>query len=132
LPGCHRAPEFDIDPNSRNNGIIGVAGSTTLIDVTNTNAPNLRNLLNPAGVINGAFMHDGSLTNLAAVVNHYNQIVVNPANTNIDPKLNGGGGRGQNLRLSAAQQSAIVAFLGTLSGRDVYTNKKWGNPFLNN
>jgi cytochrome c peroxidase len=129
--GCHRAPEFDIDPNSRNNGIIGVAGSTTLIDATNTNAPNLRNLLNPAAATNGAFMHNGSLANLAAVVNHYNQIVVSPANTNLDPKLNGGG-RGQSLRLSAAQQGAIVAFLATLSGRDVYTNKKWGNPFLNN
>ncbi|WP_166727746.1 hypothetical protein [Mucilaginibacter gilvus] len=57
--------------------------------------------------------------------------MVSPANTNLDAKLNGGG-RGQNLRLSAVQHGAIIAFLGTLSGKDVYTNKKWGNPFLNN
>jgi cytochrome c peroxidase len=128
--GCHRAPEFDIDPKALNNGIVGVAGSTA-IDLSNTKAPSLRNVLNAAGAANGMFMHNGSLTTLQAVVAHYNQITVDPANTNLDPRLNGGG-RGQNLRLSAGQQAAIVAFLATLSGKDVYTNKKWGNPFLNN
>lgn len=128
--GCHRAPEFDIDPKAGNNGIIGVAGSTA-IDISNTKAPSLRNVLNATGAVNGMFMHNGSLTTLKAVVAHYNQITVEPVNTNLDSRLNGGG-RGQNLRLSANQQAAIVAFLATLSGNDVYTNKKWGNPFLNN
>ena len=127
---CHRAPTFDIDPNSKNNGIIGVAGSTTLIDLTNTNPPSLRNLLNPAGKANGLYMHTGQFNNLPDVINHYNQIPVNAANTNLDPRLGRNGG-GQNLRLSAAQKSAIIAFLGTLSGNDVYTNKKWSNPFIN-
>lgn len=128
--GCHRAPEFDIDPKAGNNGIIGVAGSTAT-DISNTKAPSLRNVLNATGTANGMFMHNGSLTTLQAVVAHYNQITVEPANTNLDPRLLGGG-RGQNLRLSAEQQAAIVAFLATLSGKDVYTNKKWGSPFLNN
>jgi cytochrome c peroxidase len=35
---CHAAPEFDIDPNTRNNGIIGVLNGTG-IDITNTRAP---------------------------------------------------------------------------------------------
>jgi cytochrome c peroxidase len=126
---CHRAPTFDIDPNSKNNGIIGVAGSTTLIDITNTNPPSLRNLLNPAGKVNGLYMHNGVFNNLLDVVNHYDQITVAPANTNLDPRL-GRNGVGQSLRLSAAQKSAIIAFLGTLSGNDVYTNKKWANPFI--
>ena len=39
---CHNAPTFDIDSNSRNNGIIGVAGDPTGVDVTNTRAPSLR------------------------------------------------------------------------------------------
>jgi cytochrome c peroxidase len=128
--GCHRAPEFDIDPTSRNNGIIGVIGFPSLIDVTNTNPPSLRNLLDPTGKPNGLFMHDGGLTNLTAVINHYNQIVVNPANTNLDQKLLQNGA-GQNLRLSAAQKDAIIAFLATLSGNGVYTNKKWASPFVN-
>lgn len=127
--GCHRAPEFDIDPNSRNNGIIGVAGSTLLTDLTNTNPPSLRNLLNTGGKANGVFMHDGSLKSLAAVINHYNQIPLNPANTNIDPRL-AKGPQGQNLRLSQLQKDAIVAFLATLSGNDVYKNKKWSSPFV--
>lgn len=33
--GCHRAPEFDIDPNSLNNGVIGIAGMPG-IDLFNT------------------------------------------------------------------------------------------------
>jgi cytochrome c peroxidase len=33
--GCHNAPEFDIDPNSGNNGIIGVLNGGG-IDVNNT------------------------------------------------------------------------------------------------
>ncbi|MEZ5385134.1 MAG: cytochrome-c peroxidase [Prosthecobacter sp.] len=35
--GCHRPPEFDIDPNSRNNGVIASLGGGT--DLTNTRAP---------------------------------------------------------------------------------------------
>jgi cytochrome c peroxidase len=128
--GCHRGPEFDIDPTSRNNGVIGVIGFPALIDITNTNPPSLRNLLDPTGKPNGQFMHDGSMSNLTQVMNHYNQIVVNPANTNLDPKLIQNNA-GQNLRLSVAQKDAIIAFLGTLSGNDVYTNRKWASPFVN-
>lgn len=126
--GCHRAPEFDIDPNSRNNGIITVAGSATAIDVTNTNPPSLRNVLNPAGQVNGLFMHDGSIGNLGAVIDHYAHIAIDPANTNLDPKLMPGG-KGQTLTVTQQQKEAIVAFLATLSGKDVYTNKKWASPF---
>ncbi len=126
---CHRAPEFDIDPTSRDNGIIGVAGNPLLIDVTSVNPPSLRNLLDPTGKVNGLYMHDGSINNLAAVIDHYNQIVINPLNTNLDPKLRPGG-QPQNLRLSQAQKDALAAFLSTLSGNDVYTNKKWSSPFI--
>lgn len=125
---CHKAPEFDIDPKSGNNGVIGVAGSTAGTDITNTNAPSLRNVLNPAGKPNGPFMHDGSLLTLAAVINHYSKVTVALGNTNLDPRL-ANGGNGQTLTLNPQQKDAIVAFLATLSGNDVYTNKKWANPF---
>ncbi|MCU1483157.1 MAG: cytochrome-c peroxidase, partial [Subtercola sp.] len=126
--GCHRAPEFDIDPNSHNNGVITVAGSTTAIDIINTNPPSLRNVLNPLGLSNGLFMHDGSISTLGAVIDHYAHIVIDPANTNLDAKL-APGGKGQVLTVSQAQKDAVVAFLATLSGKDVYTNKKWASPF---
>ena len=124
--GCHRAPEFDIDPATHNNGIIAVAGSATLTDLTNTRAPSLRNLLNPNGVLNGPLMHNGNLATLDAVVAHYNLVPQNPNNTNLDQRVTGPGG---SLGLTQAQRDNIVAFLGTLSGSDVYTNPKWSNPF---
>ena len=127
---CHRSPEFDINPTSKNNGIIGVAGNPLLTDLISTNPPSLRNLLDPNGKVNGLYMHDGSLTNLQAVINHYNLITVSAANTNLDPKLLPGG-QPQNLRLNQTQKNAIAAFLATLSGKDVYTNKKWSSPFIN-
>jgi cytochrome c peroxidase len=124
--GCHRAPEFDIDPASLNNGVTAVAGSATLTDLTNTRAPSLRNLLNPNGVLNGPLMHNGNFNTLAGVVAHYNLVPQNASNTNRDPRVTGAGG---SLGLTQGQRDNIVAFLGTLTGSDVYTNPKWSNPF---
>lgn len=129
--GCHRPPTFDIDPESRNNGVIGVAGDPTATDLTNTRAPSLRDLLNPAGVPNGPLMHNGGLPNLMAVINHYDDINFDPTNNpNLDPRLRGGPGeQGQNLGLTQAQKDALVAFLATLSGTAIYTDARWSNPF---
>jgi cytochrome c peroxidase len=128
--GCHNAPEFDIDPNTLNNGIIGIANSTNGFDITNTRAPSLRDLTNAAGAINTPMMHTGALRNLRAVINHYNTINLNPRNNNLDPRLRPGG-NGQNLNVTEAEIAAIVAFMQTLGGTNVYVNKKWSNPFLN-
>lgn len=126
--GCHRAPEFDIDPVSLNNGIIGVFGSSEF-DFDVTRAPSLRNVVKTNGSTNGNLMHDASMSSLLDVVNHYNSI--DPAgNTNLDNRLTGGPGQnGQQLNLTEDEKLAIVAFLNTLSGTDVYTNPKWSNPF---
>jgi cytochrome c peroxidase len=127
--GCHAAPEFDIAPNSLNNGIIQDATDTTVLDLTNTRAPSLRDVVNPNGIPNGPYMHNGKLKSLLQVVNHYNSIPAIPANTNLDPKLRGPNNQGQNLNLSDAQKDALVAFMKTLSGNDVYTNTRWSSPF---
>lgn len=124
---CHAAPEFDIDPNSKNNGIIGKISGTG-IDITNTRAPSLRNITNNVGIENGQFMHTGNLTTLQQVIGHYANINIAPGNTNLDPRLTPGG-VGQKLNLTAQETDAVIAFLKTLSGSDVYTNKKWSNPF---
>lgn len=128
---CHNAPEFDIDPNTLNNGIIGIANSANGIDITNTRAGSLRDLTNAAGAVNTPMMHTGVLRSLRAVINHYNTINLNPRNTNLDPRLRPGG-NGQNLNVSEAEIAAVVAFMQTLGGTNVYVNKKWSNPFLNN
>jgi cytochrome c peroxidase len=126
--GCHRAPEFDIDPNSRNNGIIRPLVPGTGQELFITRAPTLRDVVNGSGQTNGPFMHSGNLAALQNALGHYNTIPAMPGNTNLDPRL-APRGIGQKLNLTGAEMSALVAFLQTLSGRDVYTNEKWSDPF---
>jgi cytochrome c peroxidase len=125
--GCHRAPEFDIDPNTRNNGIIGNINGIG-IDVTNTRAPSLRDLVKLDGTTNGPMMHTGVITTLQQAIGHYGTINIAPGNNNLDPRLRPGG-VGQQLNLTATEVNTVIAFLRTLSGSDVYTNPKWSNPF---
>lgn len=126
--GCHRAPEFDINPNSRNNGVVAVANDATSLDLENTRSPSLRDLVQADGTLNGPMMHNGEFTSLLQVINHYNQITIDPNNTNLDNRLRNGG-TGQNLNLTDNEKNALVAFLKTLSGSDIYTNSKWSDPF---
>jgi cytochrome c peroxidase len=125
--GCHRPPEFDIDPNSRNNGITGtIAGNTE--DFTNTKSPSLRDLTNNSGVVNTPMMHNGGITTMRNLILHYNQIVRRAGNNNLDPRLTPGGNP-QQLQLTDTEINALVAFLQTLAGNNVYTDKKWSDPF---
>lgn len=125
--GCHSLPEFDIDPNSRNNGIIGTIAGTG-IDVNNTRAPSLRDLVKPNGTINGPMMHTGNITTLQAAIGHYGTINIAPGNNNLDPRLRPNG-VGQQLNLNNTEVDAVVAFLRTLTGTNVYTDAKWASPF---
>jgi cytochrome c peroxidase len=125
--GCHQAPEFDVDPNSLNNGVIGTIGQLGT-DLTNTRAPSLRDLVKQNGTTNGGFMHNGAFEELIEVVNHYNEI--DPTgNNNLDPRLRPGG-NAQQLNMNLDEKNALVAFMETLTGEDIYTNPKWSNPFI--
>jgi cytochrome c peroxidase len=121
---CHAAPEFDIDPNSRNNGVTAKIGGGT--DLTNTRAPSLRDLIGPGGQSNGPFMHDGGFATLDQIISHYN--VIPGDNANLDPRLRRPGGV-QNLGLNPQQMNDLAAFLRTLTGSAVYTDEKWSDPF---
>ena len=126
--GCHNAPEFDIDPNSLNNAIIGIINNSLAIDITNTRAPSLRNITKQDGTLNSPLMHTGNLSTLQAAIGHYNTINIAAGNTNLDPRLKPNG-IGQKLNMTGIEISALEAFLVTLAGNDVYTNPKWSNPF---
>jgi cytochrome c peroxidase len=126
--GCHRAPEFDIDPNSRNNGIVGIIGSTG-IETDNTRSPSLRDLVKADGTLNARMMHTGQFTSLEDVIGHYNNIPTNRANNNLDTRLRVDGTPNK-LNLTATEVAQLVAFIKTLGGTNVYTDKKWSNPFL--
>lgn len=126
--GCHQAPEFDIDPNSLNNGVIGITNGVGT-DLTVTRAPSLRDVIKVNGDSNGPFMHIGISNNLITVIEHYD-IINTAGNTNIDPRL-APNGNGQQLNMTQLEKDAIIVFINTLSGTDVYTNEKWSNPFNN-
>ncbi|MEY4988068.1 MAG: hypothetical protein RL567_1847 [Bacteroidota bacterium] len=126
--GCHQAPEFDIDPNSRNNGIIGVIGSTDL-DVGVTRAPSLRDVVNEQGNVNGPLMHTGAVRGLNNMLGHYNDINAPARNTNLDPRLKPNN-IGQKLLMTPNEITAVIQFLRTLSGKNVYVDKKWSDPFV--
>ena len=125
--GCHAAPEFDIDPNTRNNGVIGVLNGAG-IDITNTRSPSLRDLVNTNGIPNGPMMHTGGFTTLQNVIGHYGNISIAPRNTNLDPRLSPGG-IGQQLNFQPGEVNALIAFIKTLSGTNVYIDPKWSSPF---
>lgn len=125
--GCHRAPEFDIDPNSKNNGIIGVLNNTGF-DLLSTKAPSLRDLVNGNGEPNGPMMHTGVIKSVQTAIGHYGTINAGRNNTNLDPRLMPNG-VGQQLNVTAQEVNAVIAFIKTLSGKDVYTNPKYSNPF---
>jgi len=125
--GCHRAPEFDIDPNTRSNGIGGsIAGGQ---DFTNTRSPSLRDLVKTDGTLNGPLMHTAVINSLQAAIGHYGDLTNATANnTNLDQRLKPNG-MGQKLNLTATEVNSVIAFLKTLSGTNVYTDAKWSNPF---
>jgi len=75
-------------------------------------------------------MHTGAIGGLRAVLNHYNTINLNPSqNPNLDPRL-APNGIGQKLNLTEIEINAVVSFLETLAGTNVYTDKKWSDPFV--
>ncbi len=132
---CHRAPEFDIAPNSDQNGIFRVANSTTEFDLTNTRSPSLRDMVGPGGSSNGPFMHDGSLATIRDVIDHYDNIqapTTEPPLTEflatLDNRLTQGGNP-QNLNLTDAEKDQLEAFLLTLTGVSIYTDEKLSDPF---
>ena len=125
--GCHAAPEFDIDPNTGNNGVIGILNAPG-IDINITRAPSLRNLLNASGTPNTPMMHTGNFETLQNVLGHYGKINLVPGNTRLDPRLRPNG-IGQQLNLNATEVQAVVAFIKTLTGSAVYNDVKWSDPF---
>jgi cytochrome c peroxidase len=122
---CHNAPEFDIDPNSRNNGVIATATGNGQ-DITVTRAPSLRDLVNTSGTLNSRLMHSAGIRDLATAVSHYGGFIND--NQNLDQRLKPNGNV-QRLNLQQSEINAVVAFLKTLAGTNVYTDVKWGNPF---
>jgi cytochrome c peroxidase len=126
--GCHQPPEFDIDPNSGNNGVDHVAGDPASADFTNTRSPSLRDVIGPNGQPNGPMMHTGDFIEFQTVIEHYNEVIPDVNNNMLDMRLRRDPNRLQ-LELTATERAALEAFVKTLTGSNVYTDARWSDPF---
>lgn len=126
---CHNPPTFtQSEFFEGNNGVTSVAGDTTQFDFTNVNSPSIRNVFKANGEENGPYMHDGSLKDLDAVLEHYAFIPFNPENESISIGVSGLPFDARRP-MSDYQVSALKAFMKTLTGNDIFTNPKWSDPF---
>ena len=121
---CHNDPTFSNTSPSGNDGVTAtIAGGT---DLTVISSPTLRDLVGPSGQLNAPLMHNGSFTSIAQVIEHYNAIPADNPNLSFILKQNG---VPQKLNLTDQQKLDLEAFLRTLTGKAVYTDPKYSNPF---
>ena len=85
-------------------------------------------IFDPSAVMN-CKTFDSWPSNLITVLNHYDVINTN-GNPNLDPRLRPNG-IGQQLNMTQTEKDAVIAFLNTLAGANVYTDEKWSDPFIN-
>lgn len=128
--GCHNTEAFITD-NPRNNGLysinddIGIAIHTgNVFDEGKFKAPSLKNV-----AIRYRFMHDGSLSSLDEVINHYNNGI--RINVNLDNHLiDANTGEPFKMELTQYEIEALKAFLHTLTDEVFITDVKYSDPFL--
>ncbi|MEM7152198.1 MAG: cytochrome c peroxidase [Myxococcota bacterium] len=126
---CHRPPEFDIDPESLNNGFLLNLDDPLAQDFSVTRSPSLHDMMNPDAVFNGGMFHTGRANEMAGLSGHYNFRPFDPGNTNLDDRMLPGG-LPQWLNISPTEQVQLAAFLETLTGTAVYTDPRWSDPFV--
>lgn len=124
---CHLSPEFGMTgfAGSGNNGVITKIGSND-IDLTVTNSPSMRDLVNANGQPHTPMMHSAVFATLEEVIEHYNNVPKDPRNNKLDNNL-----RLRSLNATPAEKKAVIAFMKTLTGKNIYEDKKWSNPFIN-
>lgn len=125
---CHGTEAF-IAPGDRNNGIefpsidLGVGGASGIgVQNGNFKVPSLKNI-----ELTAPYMHDGRFATLEQVVEHYNSGV--QPHPNLAPQLKNPDGSVKRLNLTVAEKAALVAFLKTLTDRNITTDVKFSNPF---
>jgi cytochrome c peroxidase len=127
--GCHNTDVF-IGDNARNNALYerntdeGIYTHTQNdLDKGKFKTPSLKNI-----AVRGRFMHDGSLTSLDQVIEHYNSGI--RANANLDPHLVDVATRTPvKMGLTALEKSQLKAFLETLTDYTLLSDEKFSDPF---
>lgn len=137
--GCHADADAQPGPGTpvllqmgraRNNGLAldttndpGLGAITQQVpDQGKFKSPSLRNV-----ALTAPYMHDGSLTTLRDVIEHYNSGVQD--HPNLDPILEAQGGTPRQLGLTSTEIDALVAFLQTLTDTSLASDTRFTNPF---
>ena len=102
------------------NGVEEVTGNVG--DAGRFKIPSLRNV-----ALTAPYMHDGRFENLEDVVEHYSTGI--QSHPNLDDRLKDEQGEPRVFNISAYEKQAIVAFLGTLTDRQMTTATRFSNPF---
>lgn len=125
---CHGTETFTA-PQEKNNGLDAVTTDRGVGGITSNSADDglfkvgsLRNI-----ELTAPYMHDGRFTSLEQVVEHYSSGVQN--HPNLSPQLKLPNGNPRQLNLSDADKAALVAFLKTLTDRNITTDPRFSNPF---
>lgn len=84
--------------------------------------PGLRNV-----ELTAPYMHDGRFNTLEEVINHYSDGI--KPHKALDVKFTDGKGNVKPLHLNSIEKKALVAFLKTLTDKEMAANPKWSNPF---
>jgi cytochrome c peroxidase len=122
--GDHKVANIGLEVNTVDKGIMDVTGNPT--DAGKFRVPSLRNI-----ALTGPYMHDGRFATLRDVVNHYNSNV--QRTSNLASELTNGwtdGGEPRQLNLTNSEIDDIVAFLGSLTDRNLVNDPKFADPFV--
>lgn len=84
--------------------------------------PSLRNV-----ALTGPYMHDGRFQTLEEVLSFYSDDISN--NENLDFRLRDEHGNPKRFEISPSDQTAIIAFLNTLTDLSMISDPKLSNPF---
>lgn len=86
--------------------------------------PSLRNI-----ELTAPYMHDGRFNTLAEVVEHYNSGI--QAHPKLDHKFRDVNGNPTRLNLTEVEKQALVAFLKTLTDKQMCSDVRYSDPFSN-
>jgi len=127
--GCHITDAL-IGDNARNNGLSKFNSdegtyihTQNELDLGKLKTPSLKNI-----AVRGRFMHDGSMTSLDQVIEHYNNGI--QSNPNLDPHLiNNTSKTPVKMGLTALEKTQLKVFLETLTDHTLITDEKFSDPF---
>lgn len=125
---CHGTETFTA-PQEKNNGLdmsttdrgFGAIANNMNLDAT-FKVGSLRNI-----ELTAPYMHDGRFTTLEQVIEHYSTGVKD--HPNLSPQLRLPNGKVRLGNFTVQEKTALVAFLKTLTDRNVTSDIKYSNPF---